>query len=141
MKPQDENLTESELKKKAYLIVLRLRNSELDMEAIFARLEKQGISEEIARQVIRDVIIQAKRDEVEEVKPVYQFAIIRIVIGVVFAILSMVAFPNYYILPIALIAGGIVSAFLAKKKMTEWNILGRVWNLPASIKDSTNMSI
>jgi hypothetical protein len=25
--------------------------------------------------------------------------------------------------------------------MTEWNILGRVWNLPASIKDSTNMSI
>jgi hypothetical protein len=105
MKPQDENLTESELKKKAYLIVLRLRNSELDMEAIFARLEKQGISEEIARQVIRDVIIQAKRDEVEEVKPVYQFAIIRIVIGVVFAILSM--------------AGGIVSAFLAKKKMTE----------------------
>ena len=118
MDPKEE-LTEGELKKKAYLIGLRLKNSGLDAEAIYARLEKQGIPDEIARQVVQDTLIERKREVIKAVEPVYNFALIRIGIGVVVALISYLIFPGNFILPIGIIAGGIVSALLAKKKMKE----------------------
>ena len=114
-----EELTENELKKKAYLMGLRLKSSGLDAETIYARLEKQGIKEELARQVARDAMIETKRERIKETEPVYNFALIRIGIGVVIALISYVVFPGNFILPIGIIAGGIVSALLAKKKMEE----------------------
>ena len=47
MMEQNEELTAEELKKKAYLMGLRLKNSGLDAETIYARLEKQGIPEDL----------------------------------------------------------------------------------------------
>ena len=115
----NEELTEQELKKKAYLMGLRLKNSGLDAETIYARLEKQGIPEELARQVAQDTLIERKRDVVKQNEPVYNFALIRIGIGVVLALISYVILPGNFILPIGIIAGGVVSALLAKKKMQE----------------------
>ena len=119
MTESNEELTEGELKKKAYLAALRLKNAGLDPETIYARLEKQGIPEELAKQVARDVMIERKREAAEQAKPVYNFALIRIGIGVIIALISMLVFPGNFILPIGIIAGGIISALLAKKKMEE----------------------
>jgi hypothetical protein len=118
MEPKEE-LTEEELKKKAYLMGLRLKNSGLDAETIYARLEKQGIPEELARQVAKDALIDRKREVIKDTEPLYNFALIRIGIGVAIALISYIVFPDIYILPIGIIAAGIVSALLAKKKMEE----------------------
>ena len=116
-------LTESEVKKKAYLMGLRLKNSGLDEETIYARLEKQRIPEELARQVARDTQIQRnrdiKRDIIEDAKPRFNFALIRIGIGVILALVSYLIFPDNVIIPTGTIAGGILSAFLAKKRMSD----------------------
>jgi hypothetical protein len=113
----NENLSEEEIKKKAYLMGLRLKNSGLDAEIIYARLEKQGIPEDLALQVARDVMIERKREVIKEAEPVYNFALLRIGVGVGIAIISYLIFPDNIILPIGIIAGGIISALLAKKKM------------------------
>lgn len=118
MEPKEE-LTEDELKKKAYLMALRLKNSGLDAETIYARLEKQGIPEEMAKQVVRDILYESRRQIVKETEPVYNFALIRIGIGVILALVSYLILPGNFILPIGIVAGGIISALLAKKKMEE----------------------
>lgn len=115
----NEELSEEELKKKAYLISARLKNSGLDDEAVYARLEKQGIPEEIAQQVMKDTLIERKREVIKEAEPIYNFALFRIGVGIVVALLSYLIFPNNVILPIGIIAGGVISALLAKKKMEE----------------------
>ena len=118
-----KDLTESEVKKKAYLMALRLKNSGLDEETIYARLEKQGVPEELARQVARDTQIQRNRDVktgiVEDAKYRYNFAFVRIGIGVALALVSYLIFPDNVILPVGAIGGGILSALLAKKKMED----------------------
>ncbi len=113
-----EELTPDELKKKAYQMGLRLKSSGLDAETIYARLEKQGIPENTAREVVRDILIEKKRDEVKQAETNYDFALIRIGLGLVIALVSYLLTDNV-ILPVAIIAGGVVSALLAKKKMQE----------------------
>lgn len=115
----EENLTLSteELKKKAYVEGLKLSKSGADREIIYARLEKQGIPEEIIQQVIKNLFIQQKKDKVERLTPFYNVAIFRIGIGVAAAILFYLVSPNQLIIPIGLIGGGIISAFLIKKNM------------------------
>ena len=113
----NEQLTESELRKKAYLIGLRLKDSGLDAETIFARLDKAGIPEAMAKQVVNDVLIERKKDDVKEAKPVYNVALIRIGIGVIIALVSYLIFPGKVMLPIGIIGGGLIMAFLAKRRM------------------------
>ena len=123
MDERKEEPTESEVKKKAYLMALRLKNSGLDEETIYARLEKQGVPEELARQVARDTQIQRnrdiKKDVVEDAKYRYKFAFVRIGIGVVVALISYLIFPDNVIIPVGAIGGGILSALLAKNKMED----------------------
>lgn len=114
-----EELSSEELKKKAYMIGLKLKNSGLDAETIYARIEKQGIPEELARQVVQDILTERKREVSKEAEPFYNFALIRIGIGVAVALVSYLIFPGNIILPIGFIVGGIVSALIAKKKMEE----------------------
>jgi hypothetical protein len=114
-----EELTEGELKKKAYLMGLRLKNSGLDAETIYARLEKQGIPEELARQVASDTLVERKQEAIKETETVYNFALIKIGIAVVAALIFFLIFPDNYILPIGTIASGILLALLAKKKMSD----------------------
>ena len=114
-----EELTEGELKKKAYLMGLRLKNSGMDAETIYARLEKQGIPEELARQVARDTMIERKRDAMEETETKYNFALIKIGIAVVAALLFYLIFPDNLILPIGTIASGVFLAIWSKMKMKE----------------------
>lgn len=115
---ENEELTPEELKKKAYLIGLRLKGTGLDGETIYARLEKQGIPEEMAREVVRDILIERKRDVVAQNEPLYNFALVRIGIGLAIALVSFLL-TDSVLFPIAIIAGGVVAALIAKKKMEE----------------------
>lgn len=115
---ENEELSPEELKKKAYSIAMRLKNSRLDGETIYARLEKQGIPEEMAMEVVRDILIERKKEVVKQTEPVYNFALIRIGIGLAIGLVTYLLTGNM-ILPIAIIAGGVVTALMAKKKMEE----------------------
>ena len=118
MSEPKEELTQEEIKKKAYLMALRLKNSGLDAETIYARLEKQGIPEDMAREVVRDILIERKRDVIKQAETVNNFALLRIGIGIGIALITYIATDNL-IFPIGIIAGGVVAALLAKKKMEE----------------------
>ncbi len=113
----NEELTYAEIKKRAYLMALRLKNSGLDEEVIYARLEKQGIPVGLAREVAHGVLVQKRREIIEETEPIYNFALTRIGIGVAIAILSFLIFPGNVVIPVGMVAGGIVGALFAKKKM------------------------
>lgn len=105
------------LKNKAYLEGQKLKKAGYDNEVILARLDKQGIPEDLARQVIKNLSIQQHVDIVKEQTPVYNIALIRIGIGIALAIVSAIVVPGQIILPIGLILGGIVYAIIAKNKM------------------------
>ena len=106
-----------ELKKKAYLEGMKLKKAGHDDEVIFARLEKDGIPQELARQVIKNLSIQKKTVEVATQKTNFDIAILRIGIGVFLAIVSWLLFPGRVYLPFGLIGGGIIYAMMAKSKM------------------------
>ncbi|MBL0743730.1 hypothetical protein [Chryseolinea lacunae] len=115
---EKEELTPEELKKMAYSMGMRLKNQGLDGETIYARLEKQGIPEDMAKEVVHDILTERKRDVIKQAEPVYNFALIRIGIGLAVGLLTYLL-TNIVILPIAIIAGGVVAALMAKKKMEE----------------------
>jgi hypothetical protein len=109
--------TSEEEKRRAYLEGIKLMKSGLDKEVIYARLEKQGIKEDIIQDVIKNLFIQKKVDQVKNLTPFYNIALVRIGAGVGFAILFYAIDPSQVIVPIGLIGGGIISAFLIKKDM------------------------
>lgn len=57
-KDQIENI-----KRDAYMKAIKFKNTGLDAEAIYARLEKQGVPEEIAKEVAVNVLKQKLEDE------------------------------------------------------------------------------
>jgi len=107
------------LKRKAYLEGLRLKNSGLEAEIIYARLEKQGIPDELARKVVKDIMAERKKENIKDAKSTYNIALIRISIGVLAAIISSILLPGHIIIPIGLITGGIVLAILSRRKTEE----------------------
>lgn len=114
---QTEEFSE-ELKRKAYLAGQRLKSSGLEAEVIYARLEKQGIPESLAKQVVKDLWKMQQETTIKEATEDHNYALVRIGIGIVAAIISWIVLPNNFILPIGLIGGGIISAIIAKNKMS-----------------------
>lgn len=50
------------IRREAYVKAMRFKNTGLEEEAIFARLEKQGVPIEIAQEVAKNVAMQKKID-------------------------------------------------------------------------------
>jgi hypothetical protein len=114
-----EEFNSEELRKKALLMAARLKSSGLDSESVYARLEKDGIPEDMARKITSDVFVQTQRAQrVREAKADYEVALIRVGIGLVGGLLLYLIMPNP-ILPIGIVAGGIISALWALKRMNE----------------------
>ncbi|SEO70815.1 hypothetical protein SAMN05192574_11163 [Mucilaginibacter gossypiicola] len=107
---------DEELKRKAYLQASRLKNEGLDNEVIYARLEKQGIPPELIKQVLTNLTAQKIIDVNSAQKPFFNLALLKIGIGVLLAIVSMVVLPGQVILPIGLIAGGIITAVIKRPR-------------------------
>jgi hypothetical protein len=104
----------TELKNKAYLLASRLMHQGHDYEVIRARMDKEGIPEELIEQVFINLVKQKKVEIAKEQKSFYNIALIKIGIGILLAIVSMIIVPAYIILPIGLIVGGIASAIFFK---------------------------
>lgn len=105
-----------ELKKKAYLLASRLINQGYDYEVIRARMDKEGIPEEMIKQVIKNLTVQQIVEVTKENKPFFNIALIKIGIGILLAIISAILIPGQIYLPIGLIGTGIAAAFLFKSK-------------------------
>ena len=45
------------IKKEAYSKAMKFKNTGLDAEVIYARLEKQGVPEDIAREVAKNIVM------------------------------------------------------------------------------------
>ena len=58
------------IKREAYLKAIKFKNTGLDEEAIYARLEKQGVPYEIAIEVAKNVVLQKEKD-IEKNTPVF----------------------------------------------------------------------
>lgn len=55
------------IKRNAYHQALKFKNTGLDEEAIFARLEKQGIPVDIAKEVAKNVLLKKLADKDNEI--------------------------------------------------------------------------
>ena len=105
-----------ELKKKAYLLASRLLQQGYDYEVIRARMDKEGIPEEMIKQVIKNLAVQQIVEVAKENKPFFNIALIKIGIGILLAIISAILIPGQVYLPIGLIGTGIAAAYLFKPK-------------------------
>jgi len=71
MEESRRQLTEWELKNKAYLAALQLNTSGLDEKVIYAGLENQ-IPDALARQIAKDVT-EPKKEYPRQPRPIYKF--------------------------------------------------------------------
>lgn len=99
---------------KAYLAGLKLKNSGLSEDVIYARLEKQGFSEELSRRVARDII---KENEKEQLSENLNYGAILGIIGILGTIISYFIFDDrIYIFPGLIIAGVGSAIWLLKER-------------------------
>lgn len=106
-----------ELRRKTYLAGERLKASGLDPETVYARLEKTGVPEDLAKQVVKDLWTEHKRKVVEEAKEEQNVALIRVALGIGVAVVSYLLFPENFIVPVGFILIGIIAALMARKKI------------------------
>jgi hypothetical protein len=80
-----DNETIENIKKDAYAKALRLKNTGLDAEVIYARLEKQGVPEEIAREVAKNIVMhkQATKDSLPPT-PLNSFSVWAKIVNTIF---------------------------------------------------------
>ena len=93
MEKNINTLSDSELEKKAILIVQRLKSSGLETEVVYARLDKQGIPYNIAKNAVENVLLEFKHTDKKEAKWGFNSAIMSIGIGVIAAIISTFVVP------------------------------------------------
>ena len=62
-------MIDDSIKRDAYLKGLKLKSTGLDEETIFARLEKQGIEYNLAKEVAKNVFLQRKIDSINNEHP------------------------------------------------------------------------
>jgi hypothetical protein len=113
-------IIDESLKNKAYLEGLKLMKAGYDAEVIRGRLDKMGIPEDLIAQVVRNLYIQQTVDESNREAATSNIklntALIRVGAGFALAVIVYLIFPGIIILPIGVIGGGIISAFMAKSK-------------------------
>jgi hypothetical protein len=113
----NEELTEESKTRKAYQEGLKLQKSGLNEEVIYARLEKQGFSVSLAREVASNVILEKKKDQLKDESSNLYIALSKIGLGLVMAFISTFIVPDAIFIPIGLIVGGIAYAVLTNEKI------------------------
>ncbi|MEQ6169107.1 hypothetical protein AAOE16_18050 [Ekhidna sp. MALMAid0563] len=106
-------------KRRAYSDAMKLRRSGLDNETIFARLEKQGIPEQLIMIVLGNMNVEQKKKVAKEINFNYKVAAFKVGAGIVAAIISGVLMPGNTIIPTGLILGGIILAIATNKQENE----------------------
>ena len=112
-----EELTEEGKTRKAYQEGLKLQKSGLNEDVIYARLEKQGFSVALAREVASNVMLEKKKGQLEDESSNLYIAFSKVGLGLVMAFVSTFIVPDTIFIPIGLIVGGIAYAVLTNEKI------------------------
>lgn len=112
--------TEEGLKLRAYSEAMKLKHQGLEKDIIYARLEKQGIPEELALEVSNNIFIQQKIEEKNEIANVIEAnnykLTLSIVLSAILAIVSLIFFSAIVvIIPVGFIVGILVRNYLLNK--------------------------
>lgn len=116
MTEENKPLSEEEIKKQAYSLALRLKHSGLDSEIIYARLEKQGIPQELAKKVVKDLMTQKTVEAKKEKKSMDNVNAILIGIIICATIASFTLNVGFRIIPYGVIIAALISIFARRKK-------------------------
>ncbi|WP_422004360.1 hypothetical protein [Roseivirga pacifica] len=106
-------------KRKAYSEAMKLQRSGLDNETIFARLEKQGIPEQLILRVLGNMNLKQTKKVTKEINFNYKLAALKIGAGIVAAIISGIIIPGNVVIPTGLILGGLILAVTTNKQENE----------------------
>jgi hypothetical protein len=111
-----EAIQSEELERKAFLLGLKFKQSGLDQEMIYVRLEKDGIPEDLALKVVRELAKGELKKERDTANEKVNVALVIIAVALLLAITSALLIPGKIVLPIGIIGGGIISALISNKK-------------------------
>lgn len=78
-------------------------------------LKKSGVPEDMAHQVVQDLILEQKKEHIKENEEKRSFGWLRIGIALVLALISFVVFPGIIILPIGFLVTGVIILFVYRK--------------------------
>ena len=103
------------LKNKAYHEGLKFKNSGLEEEVIYAKLEKQGIPIDLAKEVARNVVIERNKyskEDIKDYKNYKKLGIVFIVIGILASIIAYI-FTGIISVAVGVLVVGISTAIIA----------------------------
>ncbi len=109
--------TPEELERRAYTMAWKFKNSNMEEEVIYAKLEKQGIPKELALEAAHNIVLERKKDLVKEERPFFNVALLRIGLGMLVALIYAIVFPGSYIVPVGFFVGGVILALASWSKM------------------------
>lgn len=112
--------TPEELERRAYTMAWKFKNSNMEEEVIYAKLEKQGIPKELALEAAHNIVLERKKDLIKEEKPFFKVALLKIGLGMFVALIYAIVFPGSYILPIGFLVGGAILALASWHKMNHF---------------------
>ena len=102
-------------KHKAYHEGLKFKNSGLEEEVIYAKLEKQGIPIDLAKEVAMNVVIERNKynkEDLSDYKNYKKLGIVIIVIGILASIIAYI-FTERIIVAVEVLVVGISTAIIA----------------------------
>ena len=102
-------------RQKAYHEGLKFKNSELEEDVIYAKLEKQGIPVDLAKEVAMNVVIERNKynkEDIEDYKNYKKIGILLIVIGILISIITYI-FTGIIIFAYEVLVVGILTAIIA----------------------------
>jgi len=107
--------TSDSVKRKAYVEGLKLQNTGLEEVVIYAKLEKQGIPKDLAKEVARNVVIERNKynkEDIEDYKNYKKLGIVFIVIGILASIIAYI-FTGIVSVAVGVLVVGISTAIIA----------------------------
>ncbi len=107
--------TSDSIKRKAYHEGLKFKNSGLEEVVIYAKLEKQGIPIDLAKEVAMNVVMERNKynkEDIEDYKNYKKLGIVFIVIGILASIIAYI-FTGIISVAVGVLVVGILTAIIA----------------------------
>ena len=107
--------TSDSMKRIAYHEGLKFKKSGLEKEVIYAKLEKQGIPKDLAKEVAMNVIIERDKDnkeDIEDYKNYKKLGILIISIGILASIITYI-FTERIFVAVGVLIVGVATTILA----------------------------
>jgi hypothetical protein len=106
---------EDGLKNKAYLLAMRLYRAQYHPTDIIAHLTDIGLTEDEAKVVLNNILLQTEIDREKAEEPFTNIALFKVGIGILACVVIAIIFPEKTYIPIGMIVTGL--AYLLFKKL------------------------